>query len=109
MVQPLGDTMHHRVLEPFMMQHGGIDKRCELRLAADDVFSLGAHAIPDRVERGKLGALRTSLMLCHVLLSRLLKPALIIARGPAGCPAPVVCRERGCFSPLGSFDLRLKH
>ena len=70
MVETFGDAMHHGVLQPLMMQHGGVNKRGQLRLPAHDVFRLGAHAVPDRIERGKLRALRTDLMLCHFLLSR---------------------------------------
>ena len=51
MVETLGDAMHHRILQPVVMQHGRIDEGGELRLAANDVFRLGAHAIPDRIER----------------------------------------------------------
>src|SRR3954467_353446 len=47
MVETLGEAMHHRVLQPFVMQHGGIDKRGQLRLAANNVFRLGPHALPD--------------------------------------------------------------
>ena len=32
---PLGDAMHHRGLQPVVMQHGGIDKACEFGLAAE--------------------------------------------------------------------------
>ena len=47
------------------MQDGRIDEGRELGLAAHDVFGLAAHAIPDRIERGKLAALRIDLMHCH--------------------------------------------
>ena len=53
MVEALGDPVHHRLLQPIVMQHGRIDERGEFRLAADDVLGLGPHAIPDRIERGK--------------------------------------------------------
>jgi hypothetical protein len=65
MVEPLGDTMHHRLFEPFVMQHGRIDEGGELRLAVNDVFGLAAYAIPDRIERRQLRTLRVDLMHCH--------------------------------------------
>ena len=54
------------------MQHGRIDEGGKLRLAADDVFRLAAHAIPDRIERGQFRTLRIDLMHCHGLLSQIL-------------------------------------
>jgi hypothetical protein len=69
MVEPLGDAMHHRVFQPFVMQHGRIDKGGEFRLAVNDVFRLGPHPIPDRIECRQLRTLRIDLMHCHVLLS----------------------------------------
>ena len=69
MVETLGDAMHHRFLQPVVMQHGRIDEGGKLRLAADDVFRLAAHAIPDRIERRQFGTLRIDLMHGHVLLS----------------------------------------
>ena len=63
MVQTFRDAMDYRVLQPVVMQHDRIDERGQLRLATNDVFRLGAHAFPDRVERGKLCALRIDLML----------------------------------------------
>jgi hypothetical protein len=53
------------------MQHGGIDKRSQLGLAANDVFRFIAHAIPDRIERRQFRTLRIDLMHCHVLLSQI--------------------------------------
>ncbi len=69
MVEPLGDAMNDGIFQPVVMQHGRIDKGGELRLAADDIFRLGAHPIPDRIERRHLGTLRIDLMHCHWLLS----------------------------------------
>ncbi len=54
MIEPLGDAMHHRILEALMMQHGGIDEGRQFRLAPENVFRLAADAIPDRIERRKL-------------------------------------------------------
>jgi len=68
MVETLGDAMHHRILQPVVMQHGRVDKGGELRLAANDVFRLAAHPIPDRIERRQFGTLRIDLMHGHVLL-----------------------------------------
>ena len=86
-LEALGDAMHHRILQPFVMQHGGIDKGGELRLAADDVFRLLAHAIPDRIERRQLRTLWIDLMHGHVLLSQVrLISTGIIARRADGCP-----------------------
>src|SRR5580704_8269729 len=70
MIEPLGDTMHHRILQPLVMQHGRIDEGCQLRLTANDVFRLVAYAIPDRIERRQFRTLRIDLMHCHVLLSQ---------------------------------------
>ena len=53
------------------MQHGRVDKRGELGLAANDVFRLGPHPIPDRVECRQLRTLWIDLMHCHVLLSQI--------------------------------------
>ena len=50
--ETLRDPMDDRVLQPIMMQHDGVDERGQRRFAANDVFRLGAHAIPDRIERG---------------------------------------------------------
>jgi hypothetical protein len=70
--------VHHRVFQPFVVQHGRIDKRGEFRLAANDIFRLGSHPIPDRIERRKLRALWIDLMHGHVLHSqiRLFRSAL---------------------------------
>ena len=68
MIKPLGEAMHDRVFQAFVMQRSGIDEGGKLRLAANDVFRFVAHAIPDRIERGKLAALRIDLMHCHGLL-----------------------------------------
>jgi len=87
MIEALGNAMHHRILQPFVMQHGGIDKGGELRLAADDVFRLLAHAIPDRIERRQLRTLWIDLMHGHVLLSQVrLISTGIIARRADSCP-----------------------
>ena len=49
--------------------------------AANDVFRLSAHPIPDRIERRQFRTLRIDLMHCHVLLSQIrLLSARIIAR-----------------------------
>jgi hypothetical protein len=56
---------HHRVHELRVRQHSGINTRRQLRLAANDVFGLGAHAIPDRIERRKFRTLRIDLMHGH--------------------------------------------
>jgi hypothetical protein len=65
MVEPFGDAMHHRVLQPVVMQHGRVDKGGELRFAADDIFRLGPYPIPDRIERRHFPTLRIDLMHCH--------------------------------------------
>src|ERR1700678_2676691 len=65
MVEALGYAVHHRVFEPFVMQHGRIDKRRQLGLAANDVFRLAAHAIPDRIECRQFRTLRVDLMHRH--------------------------------------------
>jgi len=72
MVETVGEAMHHRIFQPFMVQHRRIDKGGKLRLAANDVFRLGPHAIPDRIERRQLRTLRTDLMHGHGLLPQVL-------------------------------------
>ena len=74
MVEPLGEAMHHRIFQALMMQHGRIDEGGKLGLAANDVLGLAADAIPDRIERRQLCALRIDLMHCHVLLSQIRLP-----------------------------------
>ena len=69
MVEPVGQAMHDRIFQPLVMQHRGIDEGGELGLAANDVFRLAAHAIPDRIERRQFPALRIDLMHGHGLLS----------------------------------------
>ena len=54
MIEPLGDAMHHRMLEPLVMQHGRVDEGGQFGLAADDVLRLAADALPDRIECGEL-------------------------------------------------------
>ena len=54
MIEPLGEAMDHRIFQALVMQHGRIDEGGKLRLAANDVFRLAPHAIPDRIERGQL-------------------------------------------------------
>src|SRR6266851_1898868 len=104
MVEPLGEAMNHRVLQTFVMQHDRIDKRCQLRLAADDVFRLVAHAIPDRIECRQFRTLRIDLMHSHVLLSQvLLFSSCIIARRADACPAPLARGE-----PRLSLRMRAK-
>src|ERR1700730_7197488 len=94
MIEPLGEAMHHRVLQTFVMQHGRIDKGRQLRLAANDIFRLVAHAIPDRIERRQFRSLRIDLMHSHVLLSQVLVfSSGIIARRADGCPAPLAKGE----------------
>ena len=68
MVEAIGETMHHRIFQAIVMQHGRIDEGRKLRLAADDVFRLAADAIPDRIER-RQPALRIDLMHCHRFFS----------------------------------------
>src|SRR6185437_2581641 len=70
MIETLADAMHHRVFQPLMMQHGGIDEGGKLRLAPNDVFRFLPDAIPDRIERRQLAALRIDLMNGHMLLSQ---------------------------------------
>src|ERR1043165_4206017 len=65
MIETLGDAMHHRILQPLVMQHRRIDEGGEFRLAADDVFRLGADTIPDGIERTYPATLRIDLMHCH--------------------------------------------
>ena len=65
MIEPLGEAMYHGVFQPFVMQHGRIDKGRQLRLAANDVFRLAADAIPDRIERRQFRTLRIDLMHRH--------------------------------------------
>ena len=67
MIEPVGEAMHHGVFQPIVVQHGRIDKGGQLGLAANDVFRLGPHAIPDRIERRQLRTLRSDLMHCHGL------------------------------------------
>ena len=76
MIETIGEAMHHRVLQAIVMQHGRIDKGGKLGLAANDVFRLGPHAIPDRIERRQLRTLRTDLMNCHGLLPQVLMVSL---------------------------------
>ena len=71
MIEPLGDTMDHRIFEALVMQHGRIDEGSEFGLAADDVLRLAPDAVPDRIERGELRTLRIDLMHCHGLLSQI--------------------------------------
>jgi len=75
MVEAIGQTMHHRVFQTIMVQHGRIDEGREFGLAANDVFRFAADAIPDRIERRQPAALRIDVMYCHELL-----------------PAPSLCR-----------------
>src|SRR4051794_27429547 len=81
-----------------MVQHRRINERGQLRLATHDILSLGPHAIPDRIKRGKLCSLRTDLMHCHVLASRVLNYGRIIARAAESCPARLLSGE--CASSL---------
>ena len=60
MVEPLGDAMHHRIFQPFVMQHGRIDEGGEFRLAADDVFRLGR-------TRSQIGSSAASLAPCGLI------------------------------------------
>ena len=69
MIEPLGQAMHHRVLETLVMQHGRVDEGGELGFAADDVFALAADTIPDRIECGQFATLRTDVMHGHGLIS----------------------------------------
>ena len=70
MVETLGNAMDDRIFQPVVMQHGRIDKGGKLRLTANNIFRLRAHAIPDRVERRELSAaLRIDLMFCHAALA----------------------------------------
>src|SRR6516162_3188880 len=65
MVEAVGQTMHHRVFQAIVMEHGGVDEGRKLRFAMHDVFGLGADAIPDRIERRQLSSLRIDLMYRH--------------------------------------------
>ena len=69
MIEPLGDAMHDRILEPLVMQHRRVDEGRKLRLAADDVFRFLADMRPDRIELAERG-LRIELGLGHVVSSR---------------------------------------
>jgi len=69
MIEPLGKTMHHRIFEALVMQHGRIDEGSELGLAADDVLRLAPDAVPDRIECGELRTLRIDVMHCHGALA----------------------------------------
>ena len=51
----LGNAMHDRVLEPLMVQHGGVDEGGQLRLAPDDFFGFLPDMRPDRVELAQSG------------------------------------------------------
>jgi len=61
MVEAVGKTMHHRIFQTLEMQHGRIDEGGQLRLAPNDIFRLGTHAIPDRIERRQFSALLSTL------------------------------------------------
>ena len=87
MVETLGEAMHYRVFQTLVMQHGRIDEGGQFRLAANDIFRLGADAIPDRIERRQFRTLRIDLMHSHGLLSQVLMfQTCIIARRADGCP-----------------------
>ena len=64
MIQPLGDAMHDRVLEPLVMQHRRIDEGRKLRFAPDDFFRFLPDMRPDRIELAQ-GGLRIELGLGH--------------------------------------------
>ena len=51
MVEPLGDAVHDRGLEPVMVQDRGVDEARKLGLAPHHVLGLVADARPDRVDR----------------------------------------------------------
>ena len=51
MIEPLGDAMHDRGLEPVMVQDRGIDEARKLGLAPHHVLGLVADARPDRIDR----------------------------------------------------------
>ena len=78
MIEPLGETMDHRIFEALVMQHGRIDEGSQLRLAANDIFRLVPDAIPDRIERGQFRTLRIDLMHCHWGFSRIALATSII-------------------------------
>ena len=86
MIEPLGETMHHRIFEAAVMQHGRIDELGKLGLAANDVFRLAPDAVPDRIERGELRCLRVDLMHCHDWSRKFAWLADIIARRAGFCP-----------------------
>ena len=50
MVEPLGDAMHHRLLERVVMQDRGIDEARKLRLAPRHLLGFVADARPDRID-----------------------------------------------------------
>ncbi len=72
MVEPLGDTMHHRLLERVMVQDRRIDEARKLGLAPRHLFGLVADARPDRVDLVE-PADRLELLLGHECL-RLIGP-----------------------------------
>ncbi len=90
--EALGETMHHRIFEALVMQHGRIDKGRELGLAADDVLRLAPDAIPDRIECGELRTLRTDLMDCHGCSRKFACLIDIIARRADYCPGQALTK-----------------
>ena len=50
MIEPLGDAMHHRVLERVVMQDRGIDEARKLGLAPRHLLGFVADARPDRID-----------------------------------------------------------
>ena len=82
------------------MQHGRIDEGRKLRLAANDVFRLAAHAIPDRIERRQFGALRIDLMHCHGLLSNSLNSLVSLT---------IIARRADLLSPGSECSAKVNH
>ena len=64
MVEPLGDAVHHRVLERVVVQDRGIDEARKLRLAPHHLLGLVADARPDRIDLVELTD-RLELLLGH--------------------------------------------
>src|SRR5258708_37665698 len=78
------------------MQHGGIDEGRQFRLATDDVFRLGADAVPDRIERRQLRVLRIDLMHGHdAAPANSSASSRIIARRADGCPVADPAKNAG--------------
>ena len=77
MIEPLGDAVDHRGLQPVMVQDGREDEGRELRLAPHQFLGLATDARPDRVhlvERAPGLILLPDLMLGHGPLRELVTP-----------------------------------